>query len=472
MRFAAAHPEVAVGDVAAGAGKFDVEAGERVVFGQQCEHAVALGHGADDFRIADLAQEGLRGLGLADVCRDERRAPDLHDVMFARLGIAIKKHKLARGEEAEAVTRLRRGDALRDEIVAEQQIGSAFEMREDTQRVLAVCSRNAFFESHRRQSGVEAAHLAGLQHITVREQDAVVVRQQHAAFGDAVNAVRLPRALIEDEMTPRFFLIRQDFEHDEIADDGVVNLGVVERLVLVIDGFAEDAATAVGVVLDFDREIAANGLDEDAILNADVRMRAVDVPVPRGPFPLKLLRRGEDKLVIAAIAEVAQRAYVVIDEPFEGFDLRGPLSDLKAHVEMRADAVKLQEGGVLVVVVEVGEVLRELRLAEDAVLVRVEAVIAVLVVIHREDVLDFHRGPQPKVDVVAEEKTRRPDRGQIARHAVVVRRQSRRRQQRRLNATELGFAIRVEELEPALELRAMLRESLPNDFVSAGFELG
>ncbi len=393
-------------------------------------------------------------------------------MVFARLGIAIEEYEFAAGEQAEAVAGLRRGDGLCDEVVAEQQVAATFEMREDKQRVLAVCGRNALFESHRRQAGIETAHLTGLQHIAVRKQDAVTVGKQHAAFRDAVDAMRLTRALVEDEMTPRFFLIRQDFEHDEIADDGVMNLRVVERLVLVIDRLAEDAAAAVGVVLDLDREVAADGLDEDAILDADVRMRAVDVHVPRGPFPLKLLRRGKDKLVVAAVAEVAQRALVVIDEPFEGLHLRGALPDLKAHVEMRADAVELQEGGVLVVVVEVGEVLRELRIAEDAVLVRVEAVIAVLVVIHREDVLDLHRAAQPEVDVVAEEKTRRPDGGQIARHAIVVRRQSRRGEQRRLNAAELRLAIRVEEIEPTLKLRAMFREPLPNDFVSTGFELG
>ena len=250
-----------------------------------------------------------------------------------------------------------------------------------------------------------------------------------------------------------------------------MNLGVIERLVFVIDRLVINAATCGGVVLDFDCEIAADGLDKDAILDADVRVLAVDVHVPRCPLPRELLRRGKNKLVVAAVTEILQRALFIIDEPFEGLHLRRPLPDLKAHVKMRPNAVKLQEGGVLVVAVEIREILRELRVAEDRVFVGVKAVIALMKIVHREDILHPHRRAQPEVDVVAKQESLRTNSRHVTRHAVVVRRQPSRCQQRRFDAAELFLPVVVQQIKPTLQLRAVFSESLTNDFVSASFEL-
>jgi hypothetical protein len=64
----------------------------------------------------------------------------------------------------------------------------------------------------------------------------VIIRQQDAGFCDAVDAMHLLSALIEDEMPIFFLLIGEDFEQDQIANDGVVKLCVIERLVLVSTG--------------------------------------------------------------------------------------------------------------------------------------------------------------------------------------------------------------------------------------------
>ena len=147
----------------------------------------------------------------------------------------------------------------------------------------------------------------------------MIIRQQHAAFSDTVDAMCLSCAFIEDKMPPGLFLIRQHLHQDEVADDGIMHFGIVECLIFVFDKFAVDASTRCRVVFDFDREVAADGLDKNTILNADVRMLAVAIHVTSSLLPGELLRRGKNELVVAAVAEVFQRALFIIDEPLECF---------------------------------------------------------------------------------------------------------------------------------------------------------
>src|SRR5215207_1268705 len=105
------------------------------------------------------------------------------------------------------------------------------------------------------------------------------VRQQDARILDAIQPPRYAQLLIEDNVAKLLLLVRPDLEQDQTADDGVINLCIVERLVPLLDRLAVDAFAAGGVVLDLDREIAADAFDEDAILDADVRESARAMPV-------------------------------------------------------------------------------------------------------------------------------------------------------------------------------------------------
>ncbi len=129
----------------------------------------------------------------------------------------------------------------------------------------------------------------------------MIVWQDEATLGNAIDAVGLAGALIEDEVAPSFFLVWEDLEQDEIADDGVVDLRIIERLVLVIDGFAKDSPADLGVIFNFDGEVAADGLDEDAVFNADVGVQAGTSHIAGGALPDEFLGCGENVFVIAAV---------------------------------------------------------------------------------------------------------------------------------------------------------------------------
>src|SRR5258708_28616523 len=54
--------------------------------------------------------------------------------------------------------------------------------------------------------------------------------------------------------SPLLFAVGQDLQQDQAADGGVLEHGVVQRLVLLLHGLAVDAQAVVGVVLDRSEE--------------------------------------------------------------------------------------------------------------------------------------------------------------------------------------------------------------------------
>ncbi len=99
-----------------------------------------------------------------------------------------------------------------------------------------------------------------------------------------------------------------------------MDLCVVERLVTLIDRFGVDAFAGVGVVLDLDRQVAADGFDEDPIFDRDVRVLASLMLIAGRALPLKLVLRREAKLRgrcgCRRIPDL-----VAVDEPLERLDV-------------------------------------------------------------------------------------------------------------------------------------------------------
>ena len=138
--------------------------------------------------------------------------------------------------------------------------------------------------------------------------------------------------LVVNEIAEVPLLVRPDLEQDDVAHHGVVDLGVVERLIGIVDRFGVDALAAVGAVLDFDRQIAADRLDEHAVLDGDVGMIAAAVQIAMSAGPLELVLRRKAVLVIAAVVDIDE--LIVVGHPLEGLDVFGPLADASVNVDM------------------------------------------------------------------------------------------------------------------------------------------
>ena len=169
--------------------------------------------------------------------------------------------------------------------------------------------------------------------------------------------------LVVDQVAELFFLVRPDLEQNDVAHDGVVDLGVVENLVGIIDRFGVNPFARLGVVFDLDRQIAAHGLHEHPILDGDVGMFAGPMLFPGGADPLEVVLGRETHLVIATVVDVLQ--LVVADYPLERLNVFDRLPDAEVHVEVRADDQKLGEHRVSVVSIDLLEIALETFVADQ-----------------------------------------------------------------------------------------------------------
>jgi hypothetical protein len=313
---------------------------------------------------------------------------------------------------------------------------------------------------------IERLELARLEVIAAGKNNAVVVRQQDARVGDGIDAAHFPSLLIEDEMAKLLLAIRAHLEQDEIADRGVINLRVVECLVLLLDGLQIDPLSRLGVVLDLDREVAADAFDKDAILNRDVWIKASAMQFAMRALPLEFVLRRISVLVIESIPDITKGP--AIAKPLEGLDVRHAFSHAKLHKEMRPDERKLREDGVLVVLVERLEVGLKLRIGEgiDGQSVK----LALLVFVQGKDIVEVRLGPQSELHVITEEKAPPTNRDEIARQAIVLRGDTIRGDEPGLDRAEDFLPGDVQLLQPRTEIVAVRAQARTENLVGTLFE--
>ena len=237
----------------------------------------------------------------------------------------------------------------------------------------------------------------------------MVLGKLHAGLADGVDAVDFLGAGVVDEVTVLRFAIGEHLQKNERAHFCVVNFRVVQRLIGVEHGLAIDTLAVFGVVLDFDREIAADGLDEDFVENVDVRVTALDVFFTRGERPFEVVGRRENVVALAAVVDIGDRA-VGRDGPAEHAHVLDFLAYLEYSEKLLADASQLEELGVLVIVIELVELLEKFRVREKVVgrilfhFAEDEAVLRLLVAVKAENVLDVGLFLEADEDVVAEQE--------------------------------------------------------------------
>ena len=130
-------------------------------------------------------------------------------------------------------------------------------------------------------------------------------------------------------------------------------------------------------------------------------MQAAAMQIAMSADPFEIVLRREDDLVIAAIVEVMQR--FAVDQQFERLDIRGCLADLKHHVQVRPDEMKLGKPCVLVVFVKLEEILLERAVVEQIKLTFVKQTV-VAKSINGKHVCQFRDLFQAHVHVVAKDE--------------------------------------------------------------------
>ena len=390
-----------------------------------------IGQAAHEIRVADLAEVAAVGRrARRELGGRERRAPHLHRVHARRLGGRRAHHdELAIGEQRVAVAADRRADALLDQVVGVEQIRAVAAAEVDVEDVLAVRRLELVLEDVFLRVAIEQLVVAADEHVPAGEHDAVILGQRAATLADAIGADHLLRARVEHEIAPRGLAERQDFEEDEaarLADRGVEDLGVVERLIGIVDRLGINAFAGLGVVLDLDREIAVHALDEQRVEQVVVRVLAGDLVIARDLDPREVVRRREQRgvIAIAAIVDVDHRA-IRLDPPAQDLRVLVRRARLEDGEELRVALDELDEPRLFVVAIQVREVALELgalqprRQRQRRGIERDVTSGLRREPMQREHVADLRFGLEPEEHVVTEEHVA-ADGHEVARRAVVL----------------------------------------------------
>ncbi|MEM8621854.1 MAG: hypothetical protein AAGF73_19290 [Actinomycetota bacterium] len=322
---------------------------------------------------------------LGEVGPVEWRLPDLNGVMLLRLVLGLEQHQRAVVEDRVAVADDRRVDAARDQVVRHQRVLRGLPLIENNQVVFAVGADNRALVVAIGHRARERLRDARCEVVAGGEDDPVFLGQQLTGRGDCVLADHLARLGVEDEMPCRLLLERLDPQQHDRALHDVVNLGVVERLIWVVDGLGVDAHAGLRVVLDLDRQIATGALNEDEVFDRDVRVQPGALHLARRALPIERRLPGVTHLVIRAWIEVVQSRAVGpvagLDRPLERLEVVDILADVELHVHVRRPGEETGEACVLVVAIEVGEVFVERAVGDQVQRLLVEP--AVGEAIHR-----------------------------------------------------------------------------------------
>ncbi|MNJ50065.1 hypothetical protein D3C77_453270 [compost metagenome] len=145
---------------------------------------------------------------------------------------------------------------------------------------------------------------------------------------------------------------------------------IVQRLGLVHHRFAVDTLAVLGVVLDLDGQVAAEGFDEHRVENVHMRMAPHDNPLAGSLLPFEIKRRRQRDITLTAVVDVTEVVAVTGDRPAEHTDVADPLTDLETSQQPAVTDGQLQQARVLVIGIQFIEVGDETGLGEEAALQR------------------------------------------------------------------------------------------------------
>ena len=168
---------------------------------------------------------------------------------------------------------------------------------------------------------------------------------------------------VVDDVTEFIFLEGLDLHQDDVANDRVVDVRVVKRLIWIVYRFRVNSGSVFRVVFDLDGDVTANRFDEDAVFNRNVWMQAAAMLFTGRSLPLEVMLWRILDFMIAAIVDVLQT--LVFDEELERLDVGQRFARAEHKVKVRSRNVELRETGVFVVFVECFKVDFELLIAEQ-----------------------------------------------------------------------------------------------------------
>ena len=359
---------------------------------------------------------------------------------------------------------------LADQVVGQQRVVAVGAPIEDVEDVFAVGGLDGAHELEVGDGLVEDLVVAVLEVEAAGEDDPVVLGELDAGAPDGVDPPHVVVARVEDQVAPPLLAVRLDAQQDEGADGGVLELRVVERLVGVVDGLRVDAGAVRRVVLDLDREVTADGLDEDGVEDVDVGVVAGHLGLAARDPPLEVVGGREGVVALPATVDVPQPAGVA--SPAKDLDVLVAGADLEDRQQLRVAASELKQGGVAVVAIDLAKVALEVVAPQVGDLLGwhvLEVSALVGESMGAEDVGDGRLLLQPHVHVEAEQQVA-VDLHDVAGDAVVLGPNAPVGEDRELGPAEGLLAPLVECLGLLAQRAPVGEKPLTNHLVAAALE--
>ena len=321
---------------------------------------------AHQFGVAELRHERSAGRArCGEFVGTEGRLPYLHRVDAGGVVVlGAEQHHAPVVQARIPVREHRRLQAALHQVVDEQRGLAGLALVEDVHHVFTVRRTDRALVLHVLHGGVEGLVFAVLQVVAAREDDAVVLGQLDAGLHDGIQPGRLAGLRVVDQSAPRAFAVRQHLEQDQRAHARELDVRVVQRLRAVLDRFAVDARAGLRVVLHLQRQVAADGLDEQGVEDVQVRVAAADFHVLGRPRPFEIERGRQHDVALAARIEVVHLA-LGRKRPAEHPHVRVLQADLEGHQQAAVTDDQLQQPRVLVIAVQLAEVALECIIGQE-----------------------------------------------------------------------------------------------------------
>ncbi len=401
---------------------------------------------------------------------DIRCLPQLDGVMFLGLALRFEAQQLTGFKERPAAADQRSTDLLFDQVVLQQHVGAGVSVVEDEQKVLAVGRGNGPLKQHVGQAVVEGFVLTVLQVVAIGEDESVIIGQQYAGILDGIQPHGLLQLFVVDQITILLFLIRLHLQQNDVPDGGILNVGVIQCLVGIIDGFGVNPGAGVCVVFDLDGQVASHGFDEHSFQNGDMGMIAVVMVVSCGASPFEVMLWRKTKLVIAAIVDIPQRCPVCgggVYQPFEHLDFTDRPADSEHHVQVRTAECEFGKHRILVVAEQITKIASKVFVVQQLQVFGRQGVVSEGV--DGEHICRFGFRLQSEVDVVAEQESL-ADGHHVSRKTVVVGGNPLRTQQSGVDGPEYFSACFVQLIQSGSQFAAGAEQSVANDLIRTALQ--
>ena len=236
----------------------------------------------------------------------------------------------------------------------------------------------------------------------------MIVRQRRHRTSHGIHPFNLALGAIEQVVAPVFFVERQNPHQQNLAEVGVVKVGVVQGLGVRLHRVLIDALAGGGVVLHLESDVAPKVVNKQGVGNVQMRRTALYLAVTANGFPGETETVREGQVALAPVVHVSVYVAIRLQFPAEHPQVVQLVPNTERHQQHALEDDKLRQGGGVVVLLQFPEVCGEAGIGQerafDGGFGHFETAVAVIQVVQPEHILNRQRLAQAELEIEAEQQ--------------------------------------------------------------------